>query len=161
MTGLSEEEIAFCTRFQLSPSELPLPSWQSGRRCSVMDRDKPLSLTRSGKLYLTHSFLCFERSGRAAVREGERVVLALSDVRGVVKAKPFAVLPGSGMSVEVTLKSREKYLFSAILNRDQAYQAILDQAMILGLPWGTDLEAHHDGGGETPSLDCHDNGDSS
>lgn len=33
-----------------------------------------------------------------------------------------------------------QHLFSAILNRDQAYQSILDQGMILGLPWGTDIE---------------------
>ena len=32
-----------------------------------------------------------------------------------------------------------QHLFSAILNRDQAYQSILDQGMILGLPWGTDI----------------------
>ena len=25
-----------------------------------------------------------------------------------------------------------------MLNRDQAYQSILDQGMILGLPWGSD-----------------------
>lgn len=51
---LSEEERSFCARFQLSPDELPLPTWQTGKRCSVMDRDRPLTLTRSGRLYLTH-----------------------------------------------------------------------------------------------------------
>ncbi len=50
----SEENVAFCGRFQLSPDEVALPSWRSGKRCSVMDRDRPLTLTRSGKLYLTH-----------------------------------------------------------------------------------------------------------
>lgn len=33
-----------------------------------------------------------------------------------------------------------QFLFSAILNRDQAYQSVLDQGTILGLPWGTDIE---------------------
>ena len=32
-----------------------------------------------------------------------------------------------------------------MLNRDQAYQSILDQGMILGLPWGSDPIG--DGGG--------------
>lgn len=32
-----------------------------------------------------------------------------------------------------------QYLFSAILGRDQVYQNILDQGMLLGLPWGSDL----------------------
>ena len=42
-----------------------------------------------------------------------------------------------------------QHLFSAILNRDQAYQSVLDQGMILGLPWGTDLEGTREavGGG--------------
>ena len=29
-------------------------------------------------------------------------------------------------------------MFSAMLNRDQAYRSILDQGMILGQPWGSD-----------------------
>ena len=31
-----------------------------------------------------------------------------------------------------------QFTFSAMLNRDQAYRSILDQGMILGLPWGSD-----------------------
>lgn len=31
-----------------------------------------------------------------------------------------------------------QFTFSAMLNRDRAYQSILDQGMILGLPWGSD-----------------------
>ncbi len=52
----TEEVVAFCGRFQLPQDELPLPSWQTGKRCSVMDRDRPLTLTRSGRLYLTHRY---------------------------------------------------------------------------------------------------------
>lgn len=32
-----------------------------------------------------------------------------------------------------------QYMFSAILGRDQVYQNILDQGMVLGLPWGSDV----------------------
>ena len=31
-----------------------------------------------------------------------------------------------------------QFTFSAMLNRDQAYRSVLDQGMILGLPWGSD-----------------------
>ena len=58
---LSEEDAAFCTRFQLSFEELPLPGWQSGgKRCSVLDRDRPLIGTKGGRLFLTHRlvFVC-------------------------------------------------------------------------------------------------------
>ena len=51
---LSEDESSFCQRFQLSPEELPLPSWVIGKRCTMIDRDKPLIGSKSGKLYLTH-----------------------------------------------------------------------------------------------------------
>ena len=53
----------------------------------------------------------------------------------------------------------QPYLFGAILHRDQAYLSICDQAMIIGLPWGSDLESSGrvalvarestDGGGNT------------
>ena len=55
--GLTEEEISFCSRFQLSPEETPLSWWCAGRRCSLLDRSRPLSLTKSGKLYLTHRYM--------------------------------------------------------------------------------------------------------
>lgn len=54
LTGLTEEESSFCSRFQLSPDELPLPSWTLGRRCTLLDKDHPLTGTKSGKLFLTH-----------------------------------------------------------------------------------------------------------
>ena len=41
-----------------------------------------------------------------------------------------------------------QYLFSAILNRDQAFQSILDQGMILGLPWGTVIGGRVEGEGK-------------
>ncbi len=53
------------------------------------------------------SFLCFERHSRSQ-RDPDRFHFSLMDVVQVVKAKPFAVLPGSGMSVELTLKNGNK-----------------------------------------------------
>ena len=54
LVELSGEEALFCSLFQLSPKEVPLAWWRSGRRCSLLDRSRPLSLTKSGKLFLTH-----------------------------------------------------------------------------------------------------------
>ncbi len=34
--------------------------------------------------------------------------------------------------------SPQSLIFGAILHRDSVHQSILDQGMILGLPWGTD-----------------------
>lgn len=138
---VSLPDTLFCERFQISIEEIPLDGWQSGKRCSIIDRERPLSGSKSGRLFLTHRFLCFERSPRPN-DTADRFVIPLRDITSFAKAKPFAVLPGSGMSLEVTLKNNEKpVIFGAILHRDQAYQSICDQAMILGLDWGSDPES--------------------
>ena len=79
-----------CTK----PSTFPLPI------CFVRTVSNPFALTFC-------SCLCFERVGRA-IRDPERFLISLKMVKTIVKAKPFAVLPGSGMSIEVTLKQGEK-----------------------------------------------------
>jgi hypothetical protein len=133
---LSEEDSAFCARFDLPRSEAPFPDWAGGHRCSLIDRERPLMGSKGGRLFLTCSFLCFERSSRA--RDPDHLLLSLADIAEIGKAKPFAVLPGTGMCIEVTLKSSEKYLFGAILNRDQTLGSVLVQGLMLGLPWGAD-----------------------
>ena len=65
--------------------------------------DVPVNIT----LLFLYSCLCFERVGRA-VRDPERIIISLKLVKDIVKAKPFAVLPGSGMSIEVTLDRGDK-----------------------------------------------------
>ena len=42
------------------------------------------------------------------MRDPERIIISLKLVKNVVKAKPFAVLPGSGMSIEVSLDRGDK-----------------------------------------------------
>ncbi|XP_019855670.1 PREDICTED: GRAM domain-containing protein 4-like isoform X2 [Amphimedon queenslandica] len=138
---ISIRDTSFCERFQLSFEETPLESWRSGKRCTLLEKDRPLTGSKQGRIFLTHSFLCFERSPRPN-DSADRFTISLGDISKICKAKPFAVLPGSGMSIEVTVKGREKpYLFGAILHHDQAYLSICDQAMIIGLPWGSDLDS--------------------
>ena len=79
-----------------------------------------------------------------------------------MQAKPFAVLPGSGMAVQLSMRGSDKVgggclpppptpsslppspqplVFGAIFNREQVLHSIQDQGTILGLPWGTDPDA--------------------
>ena len=81
---LSEEESGFCSRFDLPTSEVPFPDWQGGRRCTLIDRDRPLMGSRGGRLYLTYSFLCFERFSMRS-RDSDRLVLPLSDITVIEK----------------------------------------------------------------------------
>ncbi len=58
-------------------------------------------------LMFSCSYLCFERMSHA-LRDGDRISIPLEDVVLVKKAKPFAVIPGSGMSIEITCSNRKK-----------------------------------------------------
>lgn len=80
---LSEEDASFCSRFDLPASEVPFPDWQGGRRCTLLDRDKPLMGSKGGRLFLTYSFLCFERSSKP--RDTDRLLLPLNDITSIVK----------------------------------------------------------------------------
>ncbi len=55
---------------------------------------------------LVARYLCFERNTKPV--DPDRCTVSLNNVLQVSKAKPFAVLPGSGMSIEVTLNSGTK-----------------------------------------------------
>ena len=48
----SEDCPDFCAKFGVD--EQPLAGWHSGRRCTLMDREKPLIGSKGGTLYLTH-----------------------------------------------------------------------------------------------------------
>jgi hypothetical protein len=58
----------------------------------------------------------------------------------------------SDIMVSICISSQ--FTFSAMLNRDQAYRSILDQGMILGLPWGSDPI-----GDSTAAMDSDDDDD--
>eukprot|EP00794_Sanderia_malayensis_P006066 gene6066-6768_t len=130
----SWETIVFCDRFQLPQSEHPLFGWQDGRRCTLLNKDNPLSNMKHGRLYLTKNFLCFERN---QFHSKKNFALRLHDIIEVNKSKPFSILPGSGMSIEVMTKTNEKpFLFGAMMGRDEAYESILKAAKSLNLSWG-------------------------
>ncbi|KFM66917.1 GRAM domain-containing protein 4, partial [Stegodyphus mimosarum] len=86
--------------------------WHSGRRCTLINKDKSLTAAfKNGRLYLTNSFLCFERSKSITPKN---LVLALRNINKVEKAKPYPWIPGGGMAIEVTMIAPEKtYIFGA------------------------------------------------
>ncbi|XP_054711215.1 GRAM domain-containing protein 4-like [Uloborus diversus] len=135
-TSLSSENQNFCELFNLPPMETPLPAWHGGRRCTLINKDKSLTAAfKNGRLYLTNSFLCFERSKSVTPKN---LVLALRNINRVEKAKPYPWIPGGGMAIEVTMISPEKtYIFGAILNRDETLESIMDAGQKAGLSWAT------------------------
>ena len=86
---LSEEDAGFCARFELPSSEAPFPDWQGGRRCTLIDRERPLIGSKGGRLFLTYSFLCFERAS-SKPRDPERVVIPLADIAVIEKVSSYA-----------------------------------------------------------------------
>ncbi|XP_076340614.1 GRAM domain-containing protein 4-like [Tachypleus tridentatus] len=139
------ENQSFCELFNLPASESPLPSWHGGRRCTLINRDKSLtSAFKNGRLYLTNSFLCFERSRTSNVKN---LVLPLKNILKLEKAKPYPWIPGGGMALEVTMEKPDKqtYIFGAILNRDETYDSILEAGRRASLPWALQpTECHND-----------------
>ncbi|XP_076331829.1 GRAM domain-containing protein 4-like isoform X1 [Tachypleus tridentatus] len=141
------ENQSFRELFNLPVSESPLPAWHAGRRCTLINRDKSLtSAFKNGRLYLTNSFLCFERSRTPNVKN---LVLPLKNIVRFEKAKPYPWIPGGGMALEVTMEKPEKqtYIFGAILNRDETYDSVLEAGRRASLPWALHpTESHNDEG---------------
>jgi len=133
-SGISWSAIIFCDRFHLPQTEVQLPGWEDGRRCTLFNRDSPLSNMKHGRLYLTKNYLCFERN---QFHSKKNFALRLHDITDIQRAKSFSFIPGGGMSIEITTKTNEKpFLFGAMMGRDEAYESILRAARALNLSWG-------------------------
>ncbi|KAI6656601.1 GRAM domain-containing protein 4-like [Oopsacas minuta] len=119
-------------KFGLTTKEKIIDGWVHGKRANLMNRGNLLSGYKSGKLYLTTNYLCFE--SRAA-SSNDRLKIELKKIQAVSKAKPFQILPGSGMSIEVFMKEEKSYLFAAIFNRDGSFQDIIETGLSRGHEW--------------------------
>ena len=126
------------SKFGLSSKERVISGWIAGKRANLLTRGSLLSGHRSGKLYLTSNFLCFEKSNASS--NNDRVKINLKNVQGVGKAKPFQILPGSGMSIEVFMREEKSYLFAAIFNRDEAFRDIIETGLSGGHEWAIRYE---------------------
>lgn len=125
--------IIFCDRFQLPRAEAPLPDWNEGRRCTLMDKESPFSSMRHGRLYLTSNYLCFERN---QFHSKKNITINLTDVVKVKKSKPISFMPGPGMAIEVDVTNISKpYIFAAMMGRDEAFESIVRAGRALNLDW--------------------------
>ncbi|XP_047146535.1 GRAM domain-containing protein 4 isoform X1 [Hydra vulgaris] len=129
----SWENIVFSDRFQLPSLEVPLHDWIDGRRCTLMDKDSPLSSMKHGRLYLTPNYICFERN---QFHTKKNISIKLSDIVAVKKTKPISFIPGPGMAIELEVTNISKpYVFAAMMGRDEAFDSIMRAARLLKLPW--------------------------
>ncbi|KAK7102250.1 GRAM domain-containing protein 4-like isoform X2 [Littorina saxatilis] len=138
--SLSVDDKQFCELFSFPLSESPLPGWHGGRRCTLINREKSLTAAfKNGRLYLTHSFLCFERTKCPSPKN---IVVPLTDIVRVEKAKPYPWMPGGGMAIEVAVAGSDKpYIFGAMINRDEVYDSIMMVAHQAKLPWAVDMDS--------------------
>ncbi|CAL1528869.1 unnamed protein product [Lymnaea stagnalis] len=122
---VSMDDRSFCELFSLPESECPLTGWHGGRRCTLINREKSLTAAfKNGRLYLTHSFLCFERTKMPSPKN---IVIPLADIARLEKAKPYAWIPGGGMAIEIAVVGNDKtFMFGGLLNRDELYDQICD-----------------------------------
>ncbi|KAL3853562.1 hypothetical protein ACJMK2_017097 [Sinanodonta woodiana] len=134
---VNENRTDFCELFSLPPTETPLSGWEDGKGCLLMGKDpSPISLLlRRGKLYLTKSFLCFERT---KVPSQKNILLPLADVIDIRKVKIFDKLPGKGMAIEIFVeheRKRNSIKFGGLLYRDEVVDQIIQAGLMLDLPW--------------------------
>ncbi|XP_074645766.1 GRAM domain-containing protein 4-like isoform X2 [Tubulanus polymorphus] len=137
---VSRDDRIFLDLFSLPITEIPLPGWSGGRRCTLINREKPLtSAFKNGKLYLTRSFICFERSKSA---NPKNLVIPLTDIIKIDKAKPYSWMPGGGMALELKVNGLEKnLLFGALIQRDDVFKGIVYAGRTVTLPWAMETQA--------------------
>lgn len=135
--SLSVDDKQFCELFSFPLSESPLPGWHGGRRCTLINREKSLTAAfKNGRLYLTHSFLCFERTKAPSPKN---IVVPLTDITRLEKAKPYSWMPGGGMAIEVAVAGSDKpYVFGAMINRDEVFESIMLVGQQANLPWANE-----------------------
>ncbi|XP_060069568.1 GRAM domain-containing protein 4-like [Ylistrum balloti] len=147
---ISNQDKQFCELFSLPPAESPLSGWKGGRRCTLINKEKAFAAGfKNGKIYLTKSFVCFERKTSPSPKN---IVIPLTDIVKFQKCKPYGLLPGNGMALEIVVTGNKTFVFGGILNRDEAYDHIVEIGLENMLPWAT---------GETLSVQQEDIGASS
>ncbi|XP_078466847.1 GRAM domain-containing protein 4 [Lampetra planeri] len=126
---------SFHAVFSLPDSERPLPVCEGGWRCCLIQRDRRISsdYIRSGFLYVTPNYLCFENTRSVSSKKNK--VISLKSITEVQKYKVLSMLPGAGMGISIKTPDTVKPLiFGAMVHRDDAYDAIMEQYSRIGSP---------------------------
>nr|XP_032822305.1 GRAM domain-containing protein 4 isoform X1 [Petromyzon marinus] len=139
-SGSAEEALdprrrSFHAIFSLPDSERPLPVCEGGWRCCLIQRDRRISsdYIRSGFLYVTQNYLCFENTRSVSSKKNK--VISLKSITEVQKYKVLSMLPGAGMGISIKTPDTVKPLiFGAMVHRDDAYDAIMEQYSRMGPP---------------------------
>jgi len=128
----------FSESFNLPTSETPVTGWQNGLRSTLINRDKSLtSAFKTGRLFLTTNYLCFERSKS---HPEKNVVIPLDRIIRLEKGNQYTWIPGGGMIIEVFAQGIDRaYTFGAVMNRDEVFTAIREAAEKKGFIWREDL----------------------
>ncbi|PAA82547.1 hypothetical protein BOX15_Mlig006961g1 [Macrostomum lignano] len=158
---LCSDDEEFCQVFALPNLECPLVRWKGGKRCAIICKEADKALPDSlkhGKLFLTRSFLCFERGKDRGKVKKRNIVIPLTTIQTIKKTKPFAWLPGGGMAIEVQIRGMEKAItFGAIIGRDELFDSIMETGRRVSLPWSAPAASTAGsasasiGGGDSPT----------
>lgn len=122
-----ENSAAFRQVFSLPVTECPSAGWLNGKRALLVGKDRSiinLLSKKRGKLYLTNSFLCFERDRFPSTKN---IVIPLQEISCIEKVKINQRLPGKGMAIQVSIRSQGKeniLLFGGILGRDDVVKDV-------------------------------------
>lgn len=112
----------FSERFKIPSSETLLPGWEDGKRCTFLDREKTFSNVKQGRMFLTQSYLCFEKIKSSGTKN---VIIKLEDIKNITKARPFGIMPGAGTALEVHVRGVDKpYIFGGLIGRDDVFDSI-------------------------------------
>lgn len=112
----------FSEKFKLPPSEISLPGWEDGKKCTLLDKEKSFSNVKQGRLFLSQSYLCFEKIRSSSAKT---VVIKLDTITSISKAKSGGIIPGTGTALEVHVRGVDKpYVFGGIIGRDDIIESI-------------------------------------
>ncbi|XP_060596267.1 GRAM domain-containing protein 4-like [Ruditapes philippinarum] len=122
-----EDSAEFRQVFSLPITECPQRGWLSGKRTVLIGKDRSvitLLSKKRGKLFLTNSFLCFEREKTPSARN---IVIPLQDIVRVDKVKINQRMPGKGMAIQILINSEGKenvLTFGGVIGRDEVVKSI-------------------------------------
>lgn len=127
-TNSSSEQIPgiatnhFSEKFKLPSTETSLPGWEDGKRCTLIDKEKSFSNVKQGRLFLSQSYLCFEKIRSSSAKN---IVIKLDTITNISKVKLSGIMPGTGTALEVQVRGMDKpYVFGGIIGRDEVLESI-------------------------------------
>ncbi|XP_053203034.1 protein Aster-B-like [Panonychus citri] len=73
----------------------------------------------AGRLYITSSYLCFYGS---LLKWETKIVIRLSDISSIIKAKTIKVIPNA---IQIVTRTGDKYVFTSLTSRQKVYKTLV------------------------------------